>query len=204
MSAGTKKLHFLGVESKVCENCGNEFFRDTRCTWAYWARAKFCSRECFGDHHAKTAPAKRPDMATVFNRQVEKTCGCWIWTGLKDKDGYGLMPYAKKVWRANIVALKLDGREPPRGEYACHTCDTPACVNPAHLYPGTPTQNSADAIERGRICQGERCHQAKLTTAAVLEIRKSAETHEELARRFGVSRAAVSLAAERKTWRHIP
>jgi len=189
--------------SKICAHCGSEFTRDNRCTWDYWVnRARFCSRKCAG-MFGRTVRAV-PPIREHFETKFTKSDGCWEWNGARDKDGYGIFPYKKKAWRANILALVLDGRPPAKGKYACHTCDNPACVNPGHLYPGTPVQNSADSIQRDRHAYGERRTQSKLTNAAVLEIRRSTETHEELAMRFGVSRATISLAAERKTWRHIP
>lgn len=32
----------------------------------------------------------------------------------------------------------------------CHHCDTPACINPDHIFDGTNKQNHEDAIEKNR------------------------------------------------------
>jgi hypothetical protein len=186
---------------KKCAHCGNQFSKDPRNSWPYWERAKYCSRTCTGLAKSVRAEETRPAMADVFWRQVHKTDNCWIWTGLLDKDGYGLMPYAGQMLRAHKVSLELDGRPVPQGKYGCHHCDNPPCVRPDHLYPGTPTQNVADMFSRGRY---NRAKSAKLTEADIIVIRAASGTHEEIAVRFGVSRSNISQIRERKTWRHIP
>lgn len=137
-------------------------------------------------------------MSDAFDKWVEKTDGCWNWTGARDKDGYGIFSYARKTRRAAKMALQIDGRPVPAGHYACHHCDNPACVRPDHLYAGTPTENSADAVARQRLRP-----KTKLTANQVRLIRSASGTHEEIAASFGVSRANVSLIRESKTWRHI-
>lgn len=42
------------------------------------------------------------------------------------------------------------GRPLRRDEQACHTCDNPPCVNPAHLFAGTGRQNVHDSMAKGR------------------------------------------------------
>lgn len=188
---------------KECAHCGTAFAKDPRNSSAYWARAKFCGQACAGAANSLRLAAQRVPMREKFDQQVCKTDGCWLWTGLKDKDGYGLFPFGRVQHRANRVALELDGRPVPAGQYACHDCDTPACVRPDHLYPGTPTQNMKDARERGRTKRGERQHMAKLTDDAVREIRASELSAPALAAQFKVSRAAIHFVLKGKTWRHV-
>lgn len=38
----------------------------------------------------------------------------------------------------------------PEGMLIRHTCDTPLCINPDHLIPGTHRDNMQDRLERGR------------------------------------------------------
>lgn len=187
--------------TKKCAHCGRTFGRDNRCTWAYWARAKYCSSQCAGLAHTATAAANRQDLGESFNRWFVQTDGCWEWNGARDKDGYGIFSYARKSYRAAKIALQLDGRPVPAGMYACHHCDNPACVRPSHLYPGTPKQNMADCVARGRVNAGKK---AKLTVDDVIAIRSAAGTHEEIASRFGVSRPTISMVIARKTWGRIP
>lgn len=189
---------------KKCGACGRDFTKDPRNTWAYWEKARFCSSKCFGTWHAVHSEATRKTMAEEFIKHFDTPeHGCWEWKWLRDKDGYGLFPYAKTMHRAPRVALALDGRPVKKGWYACHTCDNPSCVRPSHLYPGTPTQNAADAMTRGRVRKGEKVHSSKLTEATVRQIRRAHGTHKEIAERFQVSRPNVCLIRARKTWKHV-
>lgn len=186
---------------KTCEQCGAEFSKDRRYSAAYFASQRFCSSLCAGA--SKRAKTAGKDMRTEFYRWVDTSGDCWLWTGARDKDGYGAFAFQGKMYRANRVALKLSGVDIPPGFYACHTCDNPSCVNPGHLYAGSPTDNMRDAVERDRVNSGERNHHAKLTEDAVRFIRSSDEACGVLATRFGVSHGAVSLARSGKTWRNV-
>ena len=189
--------------SKACETCGQMFYRDKRCTWAHWERVKDCSRVCVGRRNTVRSDAKRLSREAAFNRNVDKSGECWIWTAAKDKDGYGIFSYKRKNARANRVALELDGRAPGVGQYACHTCDNPACVNPSHLYPGTPRDNVQDMLVRGRAKVGSLHHCARLDEDAVRYIRASNENTRHLAARFNVTLGAVQQCRAGKTWKHV-
>ena len=66
-------------------------------------------------------------------------------------DGYPVVGRKGKTYRANrwVLALKL-GRPIGPKLMACHTCDTPACLNPEHLFEGTNSINQLDSAAKGR------------------------------------------------------
>lgn len=76
----------------------------------------------------------------------EPTTGCWLWTGHVSPRGYARcrIPQGPTVRVARYII------EAGPNELACHRCDQPACVNPAHLYRGTAHDNYHDMKSRGR------------------------------------------------------
>ncbi len=82
--------------------------------------------------------------------QVDPGSGCWLWGGAKNAAGYGTIRVGRSVQYTHRLMLEAAGGALTPGLFACHTCDTPACCNPAHLYPGTAKQNSQDALARLR------------------------------------------------------
>jgi hypothetical protein len=94
------------------------------------------------------------DPAARFARKVERQPnGCLLWTGAKDKDGYGKFQLnsagKQQHVRAHRYAYFLArGHWPNR--LALHSCDTPGCVNPDHLEDGDQGQNVRDCVARGR------------------------------------------------------
>ena len=83
-----------------------------------------------------------------MNYEIITETGCWIYMGGLDDKGY---PRNK----AHRTAL---GLSPHDGKHACHKCDVPSCINPDHLYVGTPATNARDRSARGRHRnQQKRC-----------------------------------------------
>lgn len=152
----------------------------------------------------------RRDLADRFIDRLDfGDCGaetCWLWTGKRNRRGYGQVRVGRRVVLAHRAAWELwSGAAPPVGSHVLHTCDTPACVRPDHLWLGTHQENMADMARKGRSPHGERNRAAKLTEAAVRDIRASAGvTRTELARRHGVSIALVSQVARGLLWRRVP
>jgi hypothetical protein len=75
---------------------------------------------------------------------------CHIWTAARNDNGYGvfhLVPDEGEL--AHRVAFLWAHGHWPR-PHGLHHCDNPPCVNPAHIYEGTPKDNAQDKSARGR------------------------------------------------------
>ena len=83
-------------------------------------------------------------------RAVENENGCWIWSGNKTAHGYGKMCVNGVGTAAHRYSYSVHKGPIPDGMFVCHTCDTPSCVNPDHLFVGTPKDNYDDMMKKGR------------------------------------------------------
>lgn len=135
--------------------------------------------------------------------------GCWLWTGAATKDdGYG--QFGKPVVLAHRYAWVLAYGPIPEGDghhgtCVLHRCDTPRCINPAHLFLGTQGENVEDMVSKGRCrrAPGEANRHAVLTREDVLAIRASGLPQAELAAIYGVQPPAISRILSRQRWKHI-
>jgi hypothetical protein len=96
--------------------------------------------------------------------------------------------------------------EIPNGLFVCHRCDVRACVNPDHLFLGTPAENSADMVRKGRNCAGEKNHHSKLTSEQARIIKALLAEEESvgaIAARLGITKSVVHGVRSGRTWRHI-
>ena len=88
--------------------------------------------------------------ARFFDKFDKVDSGCWEWNATL-RNGYGALKVEKKTCGAHRVSWMIHNGNIPSGVCICHRCDNPKCVNPAHLFMGTHSDNMKDAYEKGRI-----------------------------------------------------
>jgi HNH endonuclease len=154
------------------------------------------------------------DMNENENRfwsKVDKSGLCWLWTGARRTKGYGAYWHGGRLVQAHRFSFEIAYGAIELGKFVCHTCDVKLCVNPAHLYQGTNSENILDASAKGllrgrRTALGEAHGSSKLTLEQVRKIRSMYIPRKcgakQIAKQFpGVSTEAIRQVITGKTWR---
>lgn len=179
-----------------CRVCGNPLPRQRRL---------FCSRTCYaiGIWDASESKAR-------FWSHVSKSDGCWVWNGARMPFGHGQVRVRGRTYLTHRYAWEIERGPIPQGLNVLHRCDNPPCVRLDHLFLGTHADNVYDRIKKGRSryvgLAGEQNNHARLTTEQVRDIAAqiiAGDDHGAIAGRYGVTRAAIWLIANRRNWRHV-
>lgn len=183
-------------QTTTCDYCRHEF--------TYLKRGRriirFCSRACSNRSHPGLIAI--PYLTRMANHLAtfSDPAVCWLWPQHLNSGGYGVL-WPK--YRAHRAAWEVTHGPIPMGQCVCHRCDVRHCINPAHLFLGTPAENSADMVQKQRHARGAHHGRATLTDQQVQAIRQSSDPQRELAKRFHVSQANIWRVRHRMGWQHL-
>jgi HNH endonuclease len=137
----------------------------------------------------------------LLGRREVDSNGCWRYTGASAGNGYGWTWYRGRNEYAHRVSAIIFLEYDPRSRlWVCHTCDTPICFNPDHLFIGTPRDNMRDAATKGRMT-GKKL--AAPQVARIKYLLSQGATQRRLAVEYGVSTTAIGQIARAQTWREV-
>lgn len=155
-----------------------------------------------------------------FWSKVDKSGECWLWTAATFSDGYGTIQIGGQARRAHRIAYVIANGPIAPELFVCHSCDTPRCVNPAHLWLGTAADNASDRNIKGRTRRGtgntpgyklphgsnlhERNPRARITMDDAQAIRARYAAGDRIAalsRAYGLAHSTVSHIVAGRTWR---
>ena len=148
-------------------------------------------------------PRRQPrQWGTLWDKIDASEDGCWPWIGSRSTTGYGAVWTDGRATKAHRAAYEaLHG---PTDARVLHVCDNPPCCNPAHLFAGSPSDNSRDMVAKGR---GPRGVEPRLTDEDVRRIRslrRAGWTLARIATLFGCHEVTVCNIANGKRRADVP
>jgi len=155
-------------------------------------------RRFLAGHNFRASP-KSP--AELFRERLimGDPAECWPWQGALKETGYGCVWRGRIRYLAHRLSYELFNGPIADGLFVCHKCDNPPCVNPDHLFLGTPADNMVDKTRKGRgrntFRPGELHPGAKLSQAQVeeiLELRESGLSQRKVAKMYGIGRSSIA------------
>ena len=118
---------------------------------------------------------------------------CWLWTASCVNSGYGQIADGfNGMITAHRLSWILHYGEIPKERFILHKCDNKICVNPNHLYLGTPSDNMYDRAKRNPNNQGGGCRKlSRLDMKFIKLLHGIGLTYKELGQKFDVHLSTV-------------
>jgi predicted XRE-type DNA-binding protein len=150
------------------------------------------------------------ELIERVQKHIEEIGDCWEWQGAMQPNSPTPMMNYKRVCQPVRRVLAREMGKSIDGKFVTCKCRNELCVNPDHLlvvtrkrlqeivskernYTSNPVRNKKLA-EKARL----RC---KLTVELAAEVREAEGTQRQIAARFGISQATVSVIKRGQTWR---
>lgn len=154
-------------------------------------------------------------MIERLRARAVRSGDCLLWTGATAKAAagrYGKVTLTRAGRRRFVGAHRLmwEAHHGPLAAGVCvlHSCDTPLCIEPDHLFVGTHGDNARDREAKGRggDSRGALNGGARLTedqARAVLALGRAGWLHADVAAAFGICRTGVTRIISGARWAHL-
>jgi hypothetical protein len=192
-------LHSIAIEANkhfICPQCHDEKHAEKIKREEEWAKKR---EEKENIRIAKKIESEKIIPLTIerfferFTYTINSNTGCWEnLSGVgcqRSAAGYWMLALGKKYGNYGNVRAHRIIYELFKGAYhpsmqVCHICDNPACINPDHLFLGTRSDNTQDAVRKNRI---NREYKRELNEHDVIEILNSKQSSYELGPQYNVT-----------------
>lgn len=145
-----------------------------------------------------------------IRKHIVEEGDCWNWTGAVQTCGsVPTMNYKRKVGAVRRFILEEQGVDLSK-RLATYTCGNPLCVNPEHVAPATrravqrrttEEQGHQQGLLRRKKLADNARKRAKLNPELARQVREADGTQDQIAERFGISQATVSVIKRGVTWK---
>ncbi len=188
------------LRKATCYSCYNKKYRKIKLiTSVYdprfsWGKATFVE--------------KLEQLRRVFEKNVIRKDGCWGWKGALHHTGYAVIQWDGKQIGAHQASMIIRKGSFDTNMWVLHKCDVKPCTNPAHLYIGTPQQNSQDREDRNRrlILRGMNHPNSVLTERKVKNIKvllQNGLSVLKIAKKYKCGNGTIDAIKRGWTWRHV-
>lgn len=140
---------------------------------------------------------------------------CWRWA-TPTRNKYPALKVGGLKLQANRAAWLAKFGPIPDGMLVCHRCDNTKCINPAHLFLGTQSDNMTDCGRKNRSGMKRHPHlsclikwnekHGKLKPLDVLRIREmhaNGQRYAAIARQFNACPGTIRKVILGQTWAHV-
>ena len=131
------------------EDCDKDHFAKSYCAGHYYQWSM--------GYTLKPLTRQRTSEGTWFERatyalyqSMINLDDCHVWTGTKDRLGYGRIWFEKESWLVHRLSyvIKMNNKDACGHESVHHICANSSCFNPDHLRLVTQSENMAEMLAR--------------------------------------------------------